>query len=49
MSEAEANPEEGQTPGEEQPVNEENNNAEVDPNDPMTGYKEDVPGGGGEA
>lgn len=47
MSEAE---DAGATPGEEPAVNEENNHAEVDPNDPMAGYREKLPsanGGGG--
>ena len=48
MSDAEAIPdagEAGQTPGgvSEPAVNEEDNNNGVDPNDPLTGYKEALP------
>ena len=48
MSDAEGNPDagDGATPGEEPAVNQEDNNAEVDPNDPLTGYKEALPMGG---
>jgi hypothetical protein len=42
MSEAEANPEAeaGATPGGEPPVNDEDTRHDIDPNDPLTGYKE---------
>lgn len=40
--------ENGGTPANDEPaVNEENNNADIDPNDPMTGYKEQIPSGDG--
>jgi len=40
---SEADPEAEATPGEAPPVNEEDVNAAVDPDDPMAGYKEEVP------
>jgi hypothetical protein len=45
MSDAEGNPEEnGATPvGADPAVNSENANAEVEPDDPMAGYKEQIP------